>query len=469
MKHLFYIGCWLIATLSIAQDSTATLSFDAYMSTVQLHHPVALQAQMQQQQGAATLLNARGAFDPKAYTNINQKYFDGSTYFNRMDGGIKIPTLLGIELKGGYEQNDGVYLNPENNTPAAGLWYGGISLPLGQGMFIDERRAALRKASLFKNITEAEQQIMLNNLLYEAGKAYWSWFKTYHTRTVYENAAALAQQRYTAVLQSAFLGDRPAIDTTEAGIQWQNRRLALQQAQLDFDNAAAALSVFLWEEGMIPLALKENTIPIALDSMRAQEVEASYILQLDSLAKNHPEMQRYGYKVDQLEIDRQWKQEQLKPTVNLNYQPISSAANGDPFANYAVNNYKWGVELSMPLFLRKERGAVQLARLKVQSTQLDMRLKEAHLLYKATAALNQWNTSISQVALYAKTVNDYQRLLSGEQQMFNAGESSLFMVNSREVGYINAQVKHIELLTTNRKARLTTGYAFGQLNQQWNN
>ena len=39
--------------------------------------------------------------------------------------------------------------------------------------------------------------------------------------------------------------------------------------------------------------------------------------------------------------------------------------------------------------------------------------------------------------------------------------SSLFMVKSREMGYINAKIKLVELLAKNRKARVSADYTFG--------
>jgi hypothetical protein len=40
------------------------------------------------------------------------------------------------------------YLNPENTVPNAGLTSLGISVPLGQGLFINQRMADLRKAKM---------------------------------------------------------------------------------------------------------------------------------------------------------------------------------------------------------------------------------------------------------------------------------------------------------------------------------
>ena len=81
-------------------------------------------------------------------------------------------------------------------------------------------------------------------------------------------------------------------------------------------------------------------------------------------------------------------------------------------------------------------------------------------------AINTWQTTAEQAQLYTQTVTDYSNLLAAERQLFDTGESSLFLVNRRELGYINAQVKLIELHTKNRKASLATEYALGQL---WNN
>lgn len=466
MRRVIYIIMLLLGWFSEANaqnDSVLVLSFDVYMEMVKEHHPIAKQADLQVRKGDAKLLKARGAFDPKAFSDVSQKYFDGSQYYSNTSSGLKVPTWFGVEVSGGYEQNQGVYLNPENTTPSAGLWYAGISVPVGQGLFIDQRRAALRQAQIYQDITDNERQLMLNQLLYAAGAQYWTWFEAYNDLKVYEFALGLAEQRYEGVRQSASFGDRPPIDTTEAAIQVQNRMLLVQQAELKYINAAAGLSVFLWADGSIPLELADNSQPSELATVPALPVQTSYILQMDSLLANHPEMQRGRSKIDQLEINQRLKREMLKPQVDLKYNPITEPVNNSVLENYSVNNYTWGVTFSMPLFLRKERGDLQLAGLEIQDKEFELDVKQANITYKANTTLNEWDMSVAQVQLYRQTVQDYNTLLSGEQQMFDLGESSLFMVNSRELGYINAQIKLIELITKNRKAVLETGYVFGTL------
>ncbi len=80
------------------------------------------------------------------------------------------------------------------------------------------------------------------------------------------------------------------------------------------------------------------------------------------------------------------------------------------------------------------------------------------------SAINEFETTQGHIELYTKTTQDYNGLLDGERQLFNNGESSLFLVNSRELGFINAQIKLIELVTKNKNAVLKLNYALGNLN-----
>jgi outer membrane protein TolC len=468
MKYTICLLIVIFSQLVLGQkDSIHEFSFEEFVELVKTNHPIARQAELTALKGEAALLSSKGGFDPKLVSDFSQKQFDSKDYYTLFNAGLKIPTWFGIELKSELERNRGTYINPENSVPGAGLWNAGISVTLGKGLLIDERRANFRQAQIYQTSSKVEQNLMLNELYYQAGKTYLDWFMAYHTLGIYQDALAVSELRLEGVKLSAFAGDRPFIDTVEAGIQVQNRLLFLQEAQLDFANTGVMLSTYLWLDGYIPLELDSATYPISLENLKAKRVEEMYVKNLDTLVQNHPELSFYGYKVDQLGINRRMKVEQLKPTLNVRYNAINEPLNGDPFANYSPNNYKWGMEFSVPIFLRKERGELNLANLKIQDAQLDITIKQAALLFKSKAALNEWRITKDQHELYSKTVIDYGLLLEGERRMFNGGESSLFLVNSRELGFIQAKVKNIELLTKNRKAHLNTLYCLGILWQEW--
>ncbi|WP_081211772.1 TolC family protein [Salegentibacter sediminis] len=440
------------------------LTFEEYIELVKANHPVARQAENRLQIGEADIQQARGVFDPKIFNNTKQKNFKGTEYYSIIESGLKIPTWFGIELHGGYDLNEGAYLNPQNLTPANGLWYGGISVSLGEGLFIDERRAELRKAQLFQKMTQMERELMLNELIYEAGKAYWKWFESYSVMQTYKEAIEIAEERYQGVRQSSLAGEVAAIDTTEARIQVQNNRIGYNEARLEFENASELISVYLWLEGVTPLEIAEGTIP-AFQEATGIPIDEQFLGDIEELIEQHPELRRSGLKVDQLEIDRRWSREQLKPELNLKYNVLTESIDKIPSAEYSLNNYNFGLEFEMPLFLRKERGKVKLANLKIADARLDLDNYRANLKYKARAALNEWKTSNQQLEIYRQNVENTRRLLEGERRMFRAGESSLFMVNSRQMSYINAQNKFFEYISKNRIARLKTFYRFGLIGE----
>lgn len=465
MKKLIFILFFTITSGLFAQDSLQKVfTFDEFFSLVKENHPLAMQANLQLEVGVAAVRASRGGFDPEAFASASQKYFDDKKYYSITEGGLRVPTWFGIELEGGYDQNEGVFLNPQNNVPEAGLWFAGISVPLGKDLILDQRRKDLRKAQLFQENTKAMQTTLINDLLLEASQVYWSWVSAYHQLEVFNKGYDLANFRYISVRQSANLGDLPPIDTVEASIQVQNRMLSQQSALLNYQNMSAQLSAYLWADGLIPLELAENTIPPALKSIELSVVDPEINLYKDTLIASHPELQIAQNKIDQLDVERRYRAQQLLPKIDLKYNPLlEPSSNGDILDNYSVNNYTWGIQFNMPIFIRNERGNLQRIKLEQQETQFSFDNKEQLLLFKLKASINDWNTSRQQAELYKNTARDYERLLEGEQQLFTEGESSLFMVNSREIGFINAQVKLIELTTKNQFSRIKTYYAAGTL------
>jgi outer membrane protein TolC len=457
MKKVIFL--FLIPFLGWSQ-SEQPFSFDDFIQVVKTGHPTARQAELQKELGELAILKSKGQVDPEAFTEFNQKQFDDSRYYNLFDAGLKIPTWFGASFQAGYEQNAGDFLNPENSTPTDGLLYAGVSVPIGKGLLMDERRATLRQGRLYNETTKAEQVKMLNDLLLDAGKAYWNWFRAYNNVLVFEDAYTLAEQRYQAVKLGANIGERPAIDTLEAGIQRQTRQVQVRQASLEMKNARALLEIFLWQEGNIPLELEEGVIPRFENPLLLEEFGT--IVEMDSLLANHPEFAQAEIKLQSLEVDRKYQSEMLKPELNLKYNFLSSNAGAE--SQVLLNNYTFGLQFSMSLFLRKERGDLKMTKVKIEQSERGLDQKRAQLNYKVDVALNEWQTISEQIVIQQRTVSDYNGLLNGERSLFENGESSLFMVNSREMSFIQSQLKLNELISRRFQAEIKVNHALGILN-----
>ena len=458
---LSVIGMTLSA-MARGQSDSLIVSFDNYISMVKQNHPISRQADITMQSGMQMLKSARGNFDPLLKSELDNKEYGGKEYFFLNTNELKIPTVVGLELKAGYETNRGTYLNPENVVPENGLAYAGFTIPLGNGMFFDERRQALRQAQVYEKSTVLERTLMLNQLVYNATSAYWEWYVSWNIYRIFSESVTLAEIRLNAIRSSFLLGDIPAIDTLEAHILMQTRLLNLNQSRIDLQNTSLLLSNYLWSEAQEPLMLNSMAIPespIGINSVSFSETDLlSIISALDSI---HPELQLYQNKLQSLDLERRMKAEKIKPKLNVSYNFLNEPVGGNPAGNFTVNDYKWGFEFGMPLLLRKERGELQLTKLKINDTNLAIDQKRLEIENKIKAYSMEMKVLTDQIRLYESTVTNYAALLKGERRKFEEGESSLFLVNSRENSFITAETKLVELYGKYQKAQASLLLAIG--------
>ncbi|MFD1550813.1 hypothetical protein DNU06_05570 [Putridiphycobacter roseus] len=463
-KFLLFISIIFFGSFVYSQGTVKEVfTLDQFLEIVIQEHPVALQAKLATDKGQAYLIKAKGGFDPKIYGGASQKYFDGTQYYSLIGGGLKLPTWFGVELDAGYDIGQGKYINPENATAGDGLWRAGVKIPLGKNLMIDARRATLKQAKIYEASSVAQGQMIMNKLVYDATVVYWDWFKAYHKMKLYALAVENASIRLKDVKKSAVLGDKPFMDTLESHINLQQRVFSYANYQLHFKNAQAKMDLYLWQNGYIPLELSPTVLPPNVADLQIAEMDLPILAMLDSLSSYHPKLLKYQAEVDIAKVDVRLSKEQLKPEVNIKYNALNAPVNGNPWQNYSINNYKWGAEVSFPVFIRKERGALKLNQLALQDAQVEMTYLKANQTYDIWAYYNGWQTSIQQINVSRDMVTNYTKLLSGEQKLFNLGESSVFLLNAREKSLIEAQLNLIEATISNQKAKVSTAYALGIL------
>ena len=240
---LFYIFLFICSSLSLlGQNSPTEFTYNEFLGYVKKYHPLVKQADLKLNEAQANLMQARGAFDPKIEVDFSEKQFKDSEYYSILNSSFKIPTWYGIELKAGFDNAEGIYVNPENTLPNSGLTSLGISVPLGQGLFINQRMADLRKAKIARNLNVAERNLQAVEVIYEASVSYVNWKRSFDEVKLYETYLENALIRYNGISKLIEEGDKPAIDSVEAGIAVKTRRLNLEEAKLKFTKAKLELS-----------------------------------------------------------------------------------------------------------------------------------------------------------------------------------------------------------------------------------
>lgn len=439
---LFYIFIFICSSLSLfGQNSPTEFSFNEFLGYVKKYHPLVKQADLKLNEAQANLMQARGAFDPKIEVDFNEKQFKNSEYYSILNSSFKIPTWYGIELKAGFDNAEGIYVNPENTLPNSGLTSLGISVPLGQSLFINQRMADIRKAKIARNLNVAERNLQAVEVIYEASVSYVNWKRSFDEVKLYENYLENALIRYNGVSKLIEEGDKPAIDSVEAGIAVKTRKLNLEEAKLKFTKAKLELSNYLWLENNIPLELNDGLQPEDLLSKSIKET-----LQINELGTidldNHPKIKALDAKIAMLKVDRKLKANALLPKLDLSYNYLSEPSYID---NYRFEDYKIGVNFAFPIFLRKERGSLKLADLKIQDSEFGLQFERKNLENKLKAQQQEIVSLEKQQDYNDKLVKDFTTLLNAEDRLFEMGESSLFIINSRENSLVSSQLNEIAL------------------------
>lgn len=453
----------------VSPDSGQVFALRDLLTYVTLRHPVARQAGLLPERALQEVRYARGLFDPSATSKYYGKTFKGKEYFHDWDTQLRIPVWYGLDVKAGFDRGVGPYVNPESSTSPAGLSYVGLSVPLAQGLLMDERRAAVRQAQALQGLAEAERRGALNKLLLQATKDYWEWSLHYQRLQFLTQNSELAQVRLQAVRQRVLLGDLAAIDSVEALTELQNRQATLSQARVQFRNATLLLSNYLWDEQQQPRELPATARPqplpgptdwrtLAPDSVAALAQVAEQI---------HPELQKSRAKLNQLGMERRLLSNKLLPKLSVDYNLLQA---GQPFnpekpatlsGTYLENNYKLGVSFAYPLLLRQERAKLQLNRLKQQETQLELQQDTREIQTGVRTAANDWEALREQLSLQEQVVRNANRLREGEQTRFENGESSVFLLNAREASLVLARVKLAELQAKYAQTQAALRWAAG--------
>jgi len=418
-------------------------TFGEYMGYVKKFHPLVKRANLEISQSQANLLMARGAFDPKVEIDFSKKQFKEKEYYSILNSSFKIPTWYGIEIKASFDNNEGIYVNPENTVPNTGLYAVGINVPLAQGLYINQRMADLRKAKIQLSLSQYESKIQAAAVLYDAAVAYFNWKRNYNEVQLYEQYLSNAKTRSKGIAMLIKNGDKPAIDSIEAGIIIKNRQLNLEDALLKLTKSKLELSNFLWLENNIPLELQDGLTPEDNLKQTVQETLNTAELQISNFSiGNHPKINALENKINILAIDRKLKSNLLLPKIDVGYHFLSEP---NTLNQYNTNNYKIGLNFYFPLFLRKERGSLQLAKYKIQDTKFELDLEKVQIANKIKAQQSEIKSLEIQIKLSIDLVNDYKIMQTSEERLFTYGESSIFLLNTRENNLVSAQLSNIAL------------------------
>ncbi|MEL7159143.1 MAG: TolC family protein [Bacteroidota bacterium] len=413
------------------------------------NHPVADMARAVEEQGPAALLRAKGAFDPKAFAFYDRKQFKGTEYYNYGDAGLEWQSPFAAKVVAGYNWASGEYVNDELFVPDAGQAYLGVTLPLLQGLLTDAARIDRQRGDLAVERQRAIANVIRNELRYDVTTLYAEWLFTERSLRINRETEVLLETYLRDTRELLRQGDKPAVDTLEASIYLGTQRLATQQAAVDANLARIALAEVFWPmtEGRIPFAISSELLqlPVAND-----------------WAANHPELLDLQLLVSDYQLEQRLKREKLKPKLDASYYLLGEGLQvpvaGDQFGGFFERGYKIGATASFPIFNRKARGDVELGRLKILEGEAKLADKTQALNLKAGAYADAVAAYTQQLRQAEVLADQSGELLAAERELFRLGESTQFLLNTRQQMQQKALLVAEKLRFSRHKAIFTYRY-----------
>lgn len=444
-KFLF-LAFLMIFSFNFAQDSLKISSAE-FINIVKNYHPLALKYQLQNKMAAAEITKARGGFDPVLAGKLGEKNIDGTKYYEQKNLELGIPTWYGIDVHGSYNHLDGQKLN--NSDTKGGLYQFGVTIPLAKNLLYDKRRAMLDQAKFGLKMTEAEQAVLTNELLLEAENTYWEWVQNYEIYKLKTQIVENNKERLKLTRKTFEFGEKPAIDTIEALSQLQSFELQQKDAFLNFVKSTQQLQLFLWKDNQQFYELSAIIYPsdnleqhLAYNDFEflIHDVEAKEI-------SSHQSILYYQQKQNILESERRLKWQSFLPKLDFTYNFFNKENYSTDFLPLFDNNFQYGLKLEIPVFQREARANYEQAKLKLSQNELDTNMKMRELDVKIETYKNEMLNYYTQIDLSRKNLQNYRKILYAEETRYINGESSLFLINSRENKVIEAQEKFISIRT----------------------
>jgi outer membrane protein TolC len=447
----------LLLTLLAAQTVSAqVITLDDFLVRVEQTHPALRSASYEPDLANAEITSALGRFDPSLNARLNYEDKDGQNKLGTVDALLSMPlnTLFGPSISASYGLGQGSSVNPETLTATAGEASLGISLPLFQGIFTDERRNQLNKALIRPEVANAQFRTERNLLLRSAAMACWTWAEAESEVAVVDSVIRLIETRREQLKRRAASGEQAAIDTVEVAQEYVRRIGQRLQALRLAEQAKVNASVFVWTPDGRPAELTQSPSPLPSGtSARMSQVEA-----IAEAVVNRPEVQRLAALQKVVRLDSALATEYLRPYVRLD--AVLAAYD---VAQIGKVDYKVGLYISQPLMFRTASGNAQVANIAVQRADLSFSIVERIVAADAQNAVITVERTLQRLEVARQEVALAQQMVAAERSRFEAGESSLLTLNLRERFLAEALSRVVAASAELARAEATLRWATGTI------
>jgi cobalt-zinc-cadmium efflux system outer membrane protein len=450
-----------------------TLTLDEVWRRAQTH-PLLVAADADIEVGEGQVLAAEGAFDPALKAGAGG---DVGNYAG-IDADVGAQALLpwwGARVDGGWRLGLGdrpIYAGKEKTSDYGELNLG-LRVPLLRDLLIDERRAGVERQILEAARRRAAALAARLDLQRTTAAAYFDWVAAGARLDVANNLLQLAETRDQQLRRRAEAGDVPAIEGADNTRLIAQRRQRLIASERALQRAALTLALAVRDDDGRPVTPGPQSLPAVTALAVRGEVPRERAGLIELAVAQRPELVGLRQAVAQSLVDERLAGNQLLPglsvgaTVSQDMGPThepwsdsSSVWNPDPKAR-SLPDASVDLRFDVPIPQRAARGRAAVADANVRKARALAQLLEERITLEVDDAMQANDAAVQRVAAAVVELEAAEAVLLGERQRFDAGDSTLVVVNLREVALAEAQLAVVEARVDVARAevglRLVTG------------
>mgnify|MGYP003324561396 FL=1 len=403
---------------------------EAYLDLAKIQAQAWQEAQLEVLQKEAYVLKAKASFDPTFRLRDYGKNKGEDLLYRYSDLQAEARIFGGLKVTSQASLSGGPWLNPERQVPASGLVGLGAAIPLGPTLLFDEAQQDLEMARWERKQSLLKREAAAQKVYAEALERYLRWSVQANLVQVYGEAYENLKRQQRLIREGYELGGYARKDTLEAYAVLQTRRSQWIEAQQAEVTSYSEVLAFVGQSmtgatGRQWTPYDVSTVQLGLFS------SLSAGLQL-------PALEAAKMEVEQAKRNRVYERAQQWTMPEVGYFFLQE---GEPLNPYGG---QWKVTWNLPAFNRKNRAERQLARIWVDQAELDANFAQVHWDAYLVAQQNAVTLYAEKVGVLQRQAQSYEEMLQLERESFALGNSSLFLLNQREVSYLQAVAKRNE-------------------------
>lgn len=441
-------------------DSSIVIQLYDVVNQVLAYHPSIKEAKLNRPIADAYLMSSRGAFDPSlAFVRGDNVSTKDNKYQNQsMD--LVVPLYTGGNVKLGHRNYNGSYFTETGNN------FIEAEIPLLKNLITDYRRTTLAKAKLNIGMGEAYRDQMINDVMYAVVLTYSEWYLAHESANRIKGVAELAKQRQLGLRQLLTSGAGNAVDTMETFVQWQQYEAKRRLYEWKTEKQRLMLSMYLWDENgnAVEPAIQSMPSKLGMDWIDSLVHEAhNAITQRDSTPIVQPSIQMSKIKLQSAKLDFQLAKNQMLPSLDVKYRYYQPGNLNNPNPMNINETYGFGVSFQSGIFARQQRGQYNMMKYGISQQELNLQNKLRAYHVKSDALYKEYLIIAEQSKQWNSVAENQWKLYSMEKQRLDAGDVNFFILNTREIRLLDAQLTALDYGFQRQESGINYLYYLGWL------